>query len=142
MNKIFLTGRLTSDPKSGQTGSGVAYTAFRVAVDRKFSDGGEKKADFFDCIAWRKTAEFIAAHFQKGKAITIVGELQTNSFKGQDGQTRTKYEVVALEVEFAMGNGGGQAQQKSAPKPQQQSEPAGVTSGEEGGDFDPWAEIG
>ena len=54
LNHIVIMGRLTRDPELRRTGTGVAVASFRVAVDRDFvsKDGGERKADFIDCVAW------------------------------------------------------------------------------------------
>lgn len=101
LNKVILIGRLTADPELKQTGSGVAVTSFAIAVDRKYNNGTEKKADFITVVAWRQTAEFICKYFRKGSAIIVLGELQTRSWTDSDGKKRTATEVVASEVSFA-----------------------------------------
>lgn len=101
LNKVILIGRLTADPELKQTGSGVAVTSFSIAVDRKYTNGTEKKADFITVVAWRQTAEFICKYFRKGSAIIVLGELQTRSWTDSDGKKRTATEVVASEVSFA-----------------------------------------
>jgi single-strand DNA-binding protein len=148
MIKVFATGRLTKDPICGKTNGGVEYAAFSIATDRKV--GGEKKTDFFDVICWRKTAEFVGKFFKKGKPITLVGELQQNSYKDRDGNPKTKVEIVASEVEFQNGdskaNGSAQPdadQPQADPTQTEQPVNAAAPNGGGGGDdFDPWAGIG
>ncbi len=101
LNKVILGGRLTANPELKKTGSGVAVTSFTIAVDRKYSKDGSKKADFITIVAWRQTAEFICKYFLKGSAIIVCGELQTRSWEDADGKNRYITEVVASEVSFA-----------------------------------------
>ena len=101
LNKVILGGRLVANPELKKTGNNVAVTSFNIAVDRKYSKDGEKKADFITIVAWRQTAEFICKYFLKGSAIIICGELQKRSWKDIDNKTRYATEVVASEVSFA-----------------------------------------
>ena len=99
-NKVILMGRLCGDPELKQVNGGSSVTNFTIAVDRKYSKGEEKQADFPTIIAWRQTAEFICKYFGKGSAILIEGELQTRSWTDQQGNKRYATEVVAHEVFF------------------------------------------
>lgn len=99
-NKCILMGCLTADPELKKTGSDTAVTSFTIAVDRKHSKDGEKKADFITIVAWRKTAEFICKYFLKGSAIIVCGELQTRNWTDNNGNKRYATEVVASEVSF------------------------------------------
>ena len=65
LNHIVIMGRLTRDPELRRTGSGIAVASFTVAVDRDCGgrDGGEKEADFIDCVVWRQTGEFVSKYF-------------------------------------------------------------------------------
>lgn len=99
-NKVILMGRLTASPELKQTQGGSSVTSFTIAVDRKYTKGEEKQADFISIVAWRNTAEFICKYFDKGSAILIEGELQTRSWTDQQGQKRYATEVVAHEVAF------------------------------------------
>lgn len=101
LNKIVIMGRLTRDPESRRTGSGVEVANFTVAVDRDFSGpSGEKETDFIDCVAWRKTAEFIGKYFRKGSLAVVSGRLQIRSWTDKDGGKRRSAEVVADNVYF------------------------------------------
>ena len=100
MNKVILIGRLVADPELKVTQSGVEVTNFRIAVDRPYSKGAEKKADFIDIVAWQKTAAFVCRYFTKGKPIIVYGSLQTRTYETQDGSKRYVTEVLADNVEF------------------------------------------
>ncbi len=102
MNKVILSGNLTRDPEAGQTNSGISYTRFTIAVQRRFANAdGEREADFLNCTAWRQTAEFIAKYFKKGSKIMVVGSIQTRSYDGQDGQRKFATDIIVDEAEFA-----------------------------------------
>lgn len=107
MNKVYLTGNLTRDPEVRYTSSGKAYARLGIAVNRPFSKDKDS-VDFFNLLAWEKTAEFIGKHFNKGSRMVIEGRLQTSKYKGKDGNEITSVEVVIDNVEF----GGGSAKPK------------------------------
>ena len=95
LNHIIVMGRLTRDPELRRTGSGIAVTSFRVAVDRDYApkDGGERKTDFIDCVAWRQTGEFISKYFTKGRMIVVEGRLEMRDWTDKDGNKRTSAEI-------------------------------------------------
>ena len=98
-NKVIIGGRLTRDPELKTTPSGVSVANFSVAVNRPFKKGEKGEADFFECVAWQKTAEFITRNFFKGNTICVTGHLQQRSWE-RDGVKRTVTEVVADEACF------------------------------------------
>lgn len=100
LNHIDIMGRLTRDPELRATGSGVIVCSFTVAVDRDFSQNGEREADFIDCVAWRKIGEFVARNFTKGSMILVSGRLQMRGWTDKDGNKRRTAEVVADDVYF------------------------------------------
>ena len=102
LNHITLMGRLVRDPELRRTGTGVAVASFRVAVDRDYApkDGGERKADFIDCVAWRQTGEFISKYFTKGRMIVVDGRLEMRDWTDKDGNKRTSAEVVVDNAYF------------------------------------------
>ena len=101
MNNAVLVGRLTRDPETRTTQSGIAVTSFTLAVDRRFKDKetGEYGADFIRCTAWRQTAEFIDKYFRKGSKLGVIGSIQTGSYE-KDGRTVYTTEVVVDEAYF------------------------------------------
>ena len=101
MNKVILMGRLTKDIEMRQTPNGVSLVRFSIAVTRRFKNSnGEYDADFINCIAWRKTGEFIARYFQKGSMIAVVGSIQSRSWDGNDGKKQYATEVIVDEAYF------------------------------------------
>lgn len=101
MNKVMLIGRLARDPELRYTQSGSAVTSFTLAVSRRFANqNGEREADFINCVAWQKSAEFVANYFKKGQSMAVEGRLQVRSYDGNDGQKRYVTEVVVDQVEF------------------------------------------
>ena len=102
LNHITLMGRLVRDPELRRTGSGVAVASFRIAVDRDYApkDGGERKADFIDCVAWRQTGEFISKYFAKGRMIVVDGRLEMRDWTDKDGNKRTSAEVNVSNAYF------------------------------------------
>lgn len=107
MNTVNLVGRLTRDPDAKTTNSGLALSRFSVAVDRPFKDKqtGEYGADFPNCVAFDKTAEFINKYFSKGQRIGITGRLQTGKYEHQDGHTVYTTDVVVERAEFVESKG-------------------------------------
>lgn len=131
MNSVKLSGRLTRDPELKQTQAGVPVASFGLAVDRKFN---RDEADFIPITAWRKTAEFVAKYFHKGQRVIISeGRIRVTPYTERDGNKRTRFEVVADEVEFG--------ESKRAPEDQEAGSVAAdyMTSGqfEELGEEDP-----
>lgn len=103
MNKVIIIGRFTRDPEiKYSTGENATATArFSLAVNRRFKNKeGNYDADFINCVAFGKTAEFIEKYFTKGMAIGITGRIQTGSYINNEGQKVYKTEVVVEEAEF------------------------------------------
>ena len=102
LNHITLMGRLVRDPELRRTGTGVAVASFRIAVDRDYSpkDGGERKADFIDCVAWRQTGEFISKYFAKGRMIVVDGRLEMRDWTDKEGNKRISAEVIVDNAYF------------------------------------------
>ena len=96
MNKVILMGRLTNEPELRQTLNGTMVAKFSLAVKRRFSND---QADFLNCSAWGKTAEFVSKYFHKGNMIALSGRIETGSYQ-KDGQTVYTTGIVAEEVYF------------------------------------------
>ena len=103
MNKVIIIGRFTRDPEiKYSTGENATATArFSLAVNRRFKNKeGNYDADFINCVAFGKTAEFIEKYFTKGMAIGITGRIQTGSYTNKEGQKVYTTDVVVEETEF------------------------------------------
>ena len=103
MNKTILMGRLTRDPevRYSQGDNASAVARFSLAVDRRFKKDGEQTADFINCVAFGKTAEFIEKYGHKGTKFVVEGRIQTGSYTNKDGQKVYTTDVVVEQVEFA-----------------------------------------
>lgn len=132
MNKVILMGNLTRDPEirysNGENSTAIAR--FTLAVNRRFARrDSEQTADFINCVAFGKTAEFYEKYFRQGMRTVVSGRIQTGSYTNRDGQKVYTTEVVVEEGEFAeskasndsyrsgSAGGGYQAQPQSAPSP-------------------------
>ena len=104
MNKVILMGRLTRDAeiRYSQGESSTAIARFSLAVDRRFRrDNNEQTADFINCVAFGRTAEFLERFGRKGTKFVLEGRIQTGSYTNKDGQRVYTTDVVAENVEFA-----------------------------------------
>ncbi|MFR3656773.1 MAG: single-stranded DNA-binding protein [Eisenbergiella sp.] len=100
MNKVILMGRLTRDPEVRNSGD-AAVARFSLAVDRRFKKDGEVTADFPNCVAFGKTAEFVEKYAHKGTKFVVEGRLQTGSYTNKDGQKVFTTDVIVDQIEFA-----------------------------------------
>jgi single-strand DNA-binding protein len=109
-NQVILMGNLTRDPELRQTPNGQNVCSFSLALNRSYkgSDGNWQEAtDFIDVVAWGPLGERVAQYLSKGRPALVNGRLQSRSWE-QDGQKRSKVEVVAQDVTFLGGAGGGE----------------------------------
>lgn len=99
MNQVFIHGRLTRDPEirytSGENSTAVAK--YGIAVNRP---GKDKGADFFDCTAFGKNAEFAEKYLKKGTAILIQGSLRQDTWTDKNGQKRSSVGIIVERHEF------------------------------------------
>ena len=100
MNKIVLMGRLTRNPEIRATEK-IIVARFSIAVDRKFKRDNEPDTDFFNCVAFGKTAEFMEKYLSQGRRILVVGRAEIDSYTNKDGAEVKALQIKADEVEFA-----------------------------------------
>ena len=99
INRVVLVGRITRDPETQQTNTGIPYVRFTVAVNRPFKDqNGERPADFINCIAWRTQAEFLQKFVKKGNQLAIEGRIQTNTYQDANGNNRQAFDILVESV--------------------------------------------
>ena len=100
--KIILGGRITTDIELRTTPSGVSVVSFSIAVNRRgaVKVGEEQKSDFFSCVAWRGTAEFITRYFRKGSAICVFGTIENNNWIDDKGMQHFGNRVTVDEAYF------------------------------------------
>ncbi len=103
MNKVILLGNLTRDPEIRYTqgDNSLAVARFSLAVNRRFSKNGEKEADFFNCTAFGKQAEFVEKYFKQGSRMMLAGRIQNDSYTNKNGEKVYTVQIIVEEVEFA-----------------------------------------
>ena len=147
-NTITVVGNCTRDPELRFTPSGQAVAAFGLAVNRRWQNRQtqewEEKVSFFDVTCWAQMAENVAESVQKGTRVVVTGRLDQRSWETNDGEKRSKVEIVADEIGPSLryatatvtknerrggdfeGGGGGSASRAVANEP-----PAGYSNDEE-----------
>lgn len=101
MNKVILIGNLTRDPELTETPSGTKVCRFSLAVTRNYTGSdGERKTDFFNCVAWRGLGETVAKYSRKGNKLSVSGSIELRNYEDNEGVKRTAVDIVAQDVEF------------------------------------------
>jgi single-strand DNA-binding protein len=133
LNHVVLIGRLTRDSELKYTANGQAVCKFSIAVNRRKKNGDQwvDEPNFFDIVLWGRQGESLNQYLVKGKLVGVDGELRQDRWE-QDGQNRSKVEIVANNIQllggspgsssFGGGSSPGPARQDSGPVP---SAPAG-----------------
>ncbi|HJQ09163.1 MAG TPA: single-stranded DNA-binding protein [Candidatus Saccharimonadales bacterium] len=109
VNQVILMGNLTRDPELRQTPSGQSVCSFSLALNRAYKgQNGEwqEATDYIDCVAWGPLAERVSQYLHKGRRALVQGRLQSRSWE-QEGQKRSKVEVLANDVTFVDSRGEG-----------------------------------
>lgn len=108
-NQVILMGNLTRDPELRQTPNGQSVCSFSLALNRSYKGGDgnwQEATDYIDIVAWGPLGERVAQYVTKGRPVLVNGRIQSRSWE-QDGQKRSKVEVVAQDVTFLGGRGEG-----------------------------------
>ena len=118
LNHVVLIGRLTRDAELKSIASGQSVCKFSIAVNRRKKNGDqwEDEANFFDIVVWGRQGESLHQYLVKGKMVAVDGELRQDRWQ-QEGQNRSKIEIVANNLQLLGGNpgsGGGGYNQGSA----------------------------
>ena len=101
MNRVNLTGRLTSNPELRVNQNGSNICRFALAVARKYKNAmGEYDSDFIHCVAFNKTADTVNKYVQKGDLLGVEGRIQTGSYTDQDGSKRYTTDIVVDSIDF------------------------------------------
>ena len=128
INHVVLVGRLTKDPELTYTQSGAAICKFSIAVNRTSGSSrgntgdAEGSTNFFNIVAWNKTAEICNQYLSKGRQVAIDGRLQQRRWEGSDGVKRNSVEIVANNVQFFGPARGGSGQYGGAGQLDDQAE--------------------
>jgi single-strand DNA-binding protein len=107
INHVVLVGRLTRDAELKYTAGGQAVCKFSVAVNRRRKNGDQwvDEANFFDVVLWGRQGEALNQYLVKGKVVGVDGELRQDRWE-QDGQNRSKVEIVAANIQLLGGGPG------------------------------------
>jgi len=113
LNHVVLIGRLTREAELKSIANGQTVCKFPIAVNRRKKNGDqwEDEPNFFDIVVWGRQGESIHPYLQKGKMVAVDGELRHDRWQ-QDGQNRSKVEIIADFVQLLGGNQSGGASQK------------------------------
>ncbi len=98
VNRVVLVGRLTKEPMLRKTQTGKSVVSFTVAVNRRF--GQTDQADFINCVAWEKRADFLSQFAKKGSLISLEGSIQSRSYDDKDGKRVYVQEVLTDNVQL------------------------------------------
>jgi single-strand DNA-binding protein len=110
-NQVTLMGNLTRDPELRTTPNGQSVCSFSLALNRSYKNASgdwQEATDYIDIVAWGPLGERVAQYLTKGRPALVSGRIQSRSWE-QDGQKRSKVEVIANDVTFLGGPGGGSA---------------------------------
>lgn len=138
-NQVVLMGNLTRDPELRQTPNGQSVCSFSLALNRSYKDSSgewQEVTDFVDIVAWAALGERVAQYLSKGRPALVSGRLQSRRWE-QDGQKRSKVEVIANDVTFLGGRSdGGEGSSRSSDnssedKPVQSKSSSGSSSKKE-----------
>ncbi len=101
-NKVILIGNLTKTPEMRYTPSGTPVTSFGLAVNRRYKQASDLKEEvcYIDIVVFGKQAEHCGQYLSKGSGVIVDGRLQQRRWETEDGQKRSKHEVVAQSVTF------------------------------------------
>ncbi|MEK3851244.1 single-stranded DNA-binding protein [Paenibacillus sp. FSL R7-0340] len=104
LNRTILIGRLVADPELKYTPSGVAVAQFKLAVDRPFTNNGNRETDFIPIVTWRQLAETCANYLRKGRLTAVEGRVQVRNYENNEGKRIYVTEIVADNVRFLESN--------------------------------------
>ncbi len=101
-NKVVLLGNLTRNPELRYTPNGTPVATLGLAVSRRYKQGSDLKEEvcFVDVVVFGKQAEHCGQYLSKGHGVIVDGRLQQRRWETEDGQKRSKHEVVAQTVTF------------------------------------------
>lgn len=122
INQVIIMGNLTRDPELRQTPNGQNVCSFSLALNRSYKDKNDEwqeATDYIDIVCWAGLAERVSQYLSRGRRCLVQGRLQSRSWE-QDGQKRSKVEVLANDVTFLDGRA---SDADSGPSPKSASKP-------------------
>lgn len=138
LNKVFLVGRVASDPETKTTAQGQQVCTFRIATNRvwtnRTTNQKQEKTEFHSIVLWRRLAEIASQYLTKGSLVLIEGRIETRSWQDASGNKKYRTEIIGENMQL-----GPKAAGKSIPvsQPETQSTPQEeIPIIEEGGEID------
>jgi single-strand DNA-binding protein len=116
INRVILGGNLTRDPEVKKTASGLSVTTFSIAVNRRTKD--KEEVNYFDCEAWRQTADYVGQYAKKGNTVVVDGKLYIDSYE-RDGQTIKRPKIVVDSIDIVRSSQGSVQSNPYQPTPAQ-----------------------
>ena len=126
LNQVTLMGNLTRDPELRQTANGSSVCGFSLALNRSYRDASgewQEATDYIDIVAWGPLGERVSQYLSKGRRCLVQGRIQSRSWE-QDGQKRSKVEVLASDVTFLDGRGEGNSDKADVESEEAPAKPA------------------
>ena len=103
LNSVIVAGNLTKDPVFRETSNNTPVVNFHIAANRRYKDSSNQWQEdvcYVGVVAWNKLADSCRDRLKKGSAVLIDGELQSRTFKTDDGRNRTIVEIKAKRIQF------------------------------------------
>ncbi|HET54165.1 MAG TPA: single-stranded DNA-binding protein, partial [Ignavibacteria bacterium] len=103
LNSVVVAGNLTKDPVFRETTNGTPVVNFHIAVNRRYKDSTNQWQEdvcYVGVVAWNKLADSCRDRLFKGSAVLVDGELQSRTFKTDEGKNRTIVEIKAKRIQF------------------------------------------
>ena len=98
MNKVILCGNLTKDPDVRYTQNGKAMARMSIAINQGYGDN--KTTEYFNLVAWEKTAQLCEKYLHKGSKVLVEGRLKNNNYEDKKGVKHYAVDVIVETVEF------------------------------------------
>lgn len=121
LNKVMIIGRLTRDPELRTTPAGANVCRLGLATNYVYTNqqSGQKveQVEYHNVVLWRKLADIAHQYLKKGRRVYIEGRLQTSTWDAQDGQKKSRTEIVADNMIMLDGGQGGQSGSPSMSSP-------------------------
>jgi len=103
INYVIVAGNLTKDPVFRETTNKTPVVNFSIASNRKYKDSSNQWQEdvcYVGIVAWNKLAESCRERLKKGSAVLVDGELQSRTWKSEDGHNRSIVEIKARRIQF------------------------------------------
>ncbi len=137
LNSVMIAGNLTKDPVFRETNNKTPVVNFHIAANRRYKDSQNQWQEdvcYVGIVAWNKLAESCKDRLSKGSAVLVDGELQSRTFKTDDGRNRTIVEIKAKRIQFL--NKVSKANNGSESQPVEKPEKAELAAEEQESDYE------